>query len=213
MSDAVVILLAKPPVPGLVKTRIGKELGMEPAARLARALTLDTWEWITDVEDADCYLSTTDVEASRGLVPDDRLLDQGEGDLGDKIERLFRWALQRAPKAIVVGGDVGSLHPGLVRQCIGLLDVHPAAIGPSEDGGYYILGVRSAPEGFLAGLPWSQPETLEKTLQRLREHLGGVGMLPEGWDVDTRADVQRLATQGRGRASVVAREILTAHTA
>ncbi len=80
-------------------------------------------------------------------------------------------------------------------EAIELLDRYDAVIGRSEDGGFYLLGLRSCWPGLFAGLPWSCCETAEAMNKRLEEHGMTVGQIAAGFDVDTPDDLRRLAEE------------------
>ena len=184
-----ICIFAKPPVAGQVKTRLGAAIGADAAARLARAFVEDTIESVQTLPWAQAALATTEeVEAG---VP---VLLQGEGDLGARIERVLRAALERAPMAMAIGADTPALPGRLLESARMALRTADVAIGPAEDGGFYLLALRRCPEGLLRDLPWSSVDTLHATLKRLRV-LGLRTTLLDPWfDVDRVEDLERLQT-------------------
>lgn len=119
---------------------------------------------------------------------------QPAGDLGAKLEGIMRQGLVEAPCVLCCGAD----SPGRPRERFEaarralLEEGADAVLGPTEDGGYDIIGVRSCPPGLLAGLPWSQPTTFAASKQRLEERGFRVAILDLWWDVDEVEDLQRL---------------------
>jgi hypothetical protein len=183
-----ICIFAKPPVPGEVKTRLAAALGAEAAASLARAFLEDTIESVRSLTWAlPALASTVPVRAD---VP---VLLQGEGDLGERIERVLRAALRRAKVAIAIGADAPALPSHLLESARSALEEADVAIGPAEDGGFYLLALRSCPEGLLRDLPWSSVDTLHATVERLRV-LGLRTRVLEPWfDVDRVEDLERLS--------------------
>ena len=182
-----ICIFAKPPVAGEVKTRLSEALGPERAAALARAFLDDTIGAVRCLPWAQAALATT-----RPMDSDLPVLLQGEGDLGARIERVLRAALQRAPVAIAIGADAPALPRRFLEAARAALETADAAIGPAEDGGFYLLGVRECPEGLLAGLPWSSAETFARTVERLRSRGLRVAQLEPWFDVDRAEDLDRL---------------------
>ena len=187
--EAMICIFAKPPLAGEVKTRLAAALGADGAARLARAFLDDTIESVRALPWALPALAST-----VPVTADVAVLLQGEGDLGERIERVLRAALEQAPIAIAIGADTPALPSRLLESARMALEEVDVAIGPAEDGGFYLLALRHCPEGLLRDLSWSSVDTLRATLKRLRA-LGLRTRLLDPWfDVDRAEDLDRLAT-------------------
>jgi hypothetical protein len=169
---------------------------MAGAALLARAFIEDTLA----LAGADGSVPwARPILATAGRMPADLILadrvphwDQGEGDLGTRMERILSRALVDHPGAIALGVDAPALerrHLDAIRVALGSRD---AVVGPTVDGGYYTLALRRIEPGLLADLPWSQPTTRAATLDRLHERGYTVDVLEEAFDVDEPADLDRL---------------------
>ena len=182
-----ICIFAKPPVAGQVKTRLAAALGPERAADLARAFLDDTIAAVTALSWTQAALATTEPVPTRLPV-----LLQGEGDLGARIERVLRAALQRAAFAIAIGADAPALPGRLLEAARAALADADAVIGPADDGGFYLLGLRACPEGLLSDLPWSSSDTYTRTLERLRSRGLRVEVLERWFDVDRVEDLDRL---------------------
>jgi rSAM/selenodomain-associated transferase 1 len=187
MAPVVICIFAKPPVPGAVKTRLATALGPQRAAELARAFLEDTIAAVKALPWAQPILSSPEPTCSELPV-----LMQGEGDLGARIERVLRNALQLASLAIAIGADAPALPARLLEAARDALGRADAVIGPADDGGFYLLGLRTCPERLLAGLPWSAPDTFARTTERLRERGLRVEVLERWFDVDRPEDLDRL---------------------
>ncbi len=183
--EAVICVFAKPPIAGEVKTRLG--LAPEIAARLARAFIDDTLEAAATLPWATVALAST--APTGAAVP---VLLQGEGDLGARIERVLRAALEQCGAAIAIGADAPALPLRLLEAARLALREHDAVIGPADDGGFYLLALRRCPSKLLDGLPWSAPETCARTLARLRERGFRTAVLEPWFDVDRPEDLSRL---------------------
>ncbi len=190
-----VCVFAKPPRAGLVKTRLAAALGAPGAAALARALFDDTWRLACSLEWADAVLATTDVAAPEWeTIGSAMIWPQVCGDLGLRLEEILRSGLAAHRFAIAIGTDAPGLPRALLDAARDAVQTLDAVLGPAEDGGFYLLGVRACPPGLLAGIPWSAPDTCERTLARFRERGLRTAMLPSWFDVDRPEDLQRLAS-------------------
>jgi glycosyltransferase A (GT-A) superfamily protein (DUF2064 family) len=112
--------------------------------------------------------------------------------LGARLERILCRGLQRFGAALALGADSPGLPSARVVEAVRLLEEHEAVVGPSDDGGYYLLGLRRCPPGLLSGLPWSAAETCGATLARLRQWGLSVALLPSYFDMDTPEDLHQL---------------------
>ncbi len=192
--SSVLCLFAKPPRPGQVKTRLGASVGETRAAELARAFLLDSWDAAARVPWARPVLAVTE-PLPDGLLPDIHAIQttlQGEGDLGQRMERVLRRALSGADFAIAIGADTPGLPGRLLEAARDALTATDAVLGPADDGGFYLLGLRRCPDGLLNGLPWSEPITLTATRARLESQGLTVRLIEPWFDVDRVEDLTRL---------------------
>lgn len=195
MATAICIL-AKAPVPGAAKTRLSPPLAPEQAAALASAFVLDTLAAARALEDAHVTLVyagdrtcfPAPLQAIDGVV-------QRGADLGARIEHAARVGLGRADRVLVIGSDLPGLPTAHLAEARAALDQHDAVLGPSIDGGFYLIGLRACPPGLLAGLPWSAPETRAACAARLGQRGLRVAAINRFDDVDTFDDVRRLRAQ------------------
>jgi uncharacterized protein len=188
-----VCVFAKPPLAGLAKTRLAGELGASRAAALARAFFQDTWATVCARPWARPILaSTTDDVASFGLLRRPEVWLQGEGDLGARMEHVLRQALGQAPRALLIGADLPGLPPDHLDAALATLDQAEVVLGPSADGGFYLLGATRLRPGALSGLIWSVASTHARTRERLVATGHSVGAAPAWFDVDEPGDLPRL---------------------
>jgi len=187
-----VCVFAKPPVPGRVKTRLGAAFGDEWAAELAGAMLHDVWSVVTNAPRAIPVLAAA-ADGSFGVdVPNDRVWPQSGADLGSRIESILQRGLGITPAAIALGADTPLLTRCDLAEAMEQLESGNAVLGPCDDGGFYLLGVRSCSSGLLAGIPWSCPHTCAATEARLNSHGMKVARIRSSFDIDTPADVHRL---------------------
>lgn len=188
-----VCVFAKPPRPGEAKTRLAPALGLHGAAGLARALLVDAAAAVRALPWAELTVATTGA-LPPGLVRElaCEVWPQGEGDLGARMERVLARAIAERGHGIVIGADAPGLPAERLAAAHAALAEADAVIGPAEDGGYYLLGLRTCPVGLLADLPWSAPDTCAATLARLRARGLTVVVLAPWFDLDTPADLPRM---------------------
>lgn len=187
---ATVLVLAKAPRPGLVKTRLQTRFAPDQAAALARAALRDT---LDAVERLDVARRVMVLEGEPGpWAPlGFQVVGQAEGDLSERIAAAFEQVLPGDGPALLVGMDTPQLTPALLD-----VDWHDAdaVLGLSEDGGFWALGLRAPHPRAVRGVPMSRSDTGQRQLQRLRELGLRVRLLPTLRDVDTPADAEAVAS-------------------
>jgi glycosyltransferase A (GT-A) superfamily protein (DUF2064 family) len=128
------------------------------------------------------------------------LVAQQEGDLGARLTALLDGLLAAGhPAAIAIDSDSPTLPMEYVAEAAAVL-VNGAAdvvLGPCDDGGYYLVGVRESRPALFEDIPWSTDAVLAATLERARRLDLGVSVLPPWFDVDTEGDLRRLHTEMR----------------
>lgn len=193
-AQACICIFVKPFVPGEVKTRLIPALGPKTAASLAEAFFQDVLADVQTLPWAIPIIAST--EPLSGLVNSVgcEVWLQGEGDLGARLEGILLRALRQSSFAIAIGADSPGLPLSLLEDVRLKLRSADAAIGPGEDGGFYLLGVRQCPPGLLRDIPWSRPDTCVHTLTRLQQAGLKTSVLDPWFDVDTPADLARLET-------------------
>ena len=199
------LVFAKEPAPGSVKTRLAAAVGAARAAEVYRELTNITLTCAAHARQGGVVGSielwcSPDAESPhfRGLAGGCRasLHRQGDGDLGSRMADAIGDALTRAPAAVLVGTDCPVLTvPHLARACR-LLATHDAVLGPAEDGGYVLIGARRPVP--MAGIRWSTPHAMADTIAGFARAGIGWATLPALWDVDDAADLARWDALRRG---------------
>lgn len=162
------ITFVRNPELGKVKTRIAKTAGDEKALAIYKALLQHTRKVVTEV-DCSRYLfysqavKTDDEWATTDFIK----LVQSGGDLGHKMLSAFEHVLSECDKAIIIGSDCASLSSDHLRQAIAALETHDVVIGPTYDGGYYLLGMNTLRPTLFQDMPWSTDVVFEKTISKL----------------------------------------------
>ncbi len=196
-GGAVLAIMAKQPIVGQTKTRLCPPLTPTQAAALYEALLRDTVELVAGLDGIQLAIAVTPPEAMdyfRRISPAGAILLPVAGaDIGDCLNQvLSRLLADGAPQALACNSDGPTLPSAYLRQAVVLLDDNDVVLGPSEDGGYYLIGLkRPCPELF-QGIAWSTGRVLAQTLERA-EALGlSVALTPPWYDVDTASDLDRL---------------------
>lgn len=203
MSDALIVFV-KEPRPGAVKTRLAQTIGDHAAAEAYRALAEAEIRATAPPRDGsgeaayERLFFFAPAEAERAVVGwlsavvgDEPLVcrPQSGADLGARMARAFAECFARGARRVaIVGTDVPACSHRHVRAALGALDQHDAAVGPTHDGGYYLLALsREQPELF-HDIAWSTPAVLAVTLARAAALGLRVARLTALHDVDTLAD-------------------------
>jgi len=190
-----VVLMAKAPVPGRVKTRLCPPLAPAEAARLYACMLGDAAEEISSVGRIARYLFLDRPVAANTLrgapfSSFERFPQRGK-DLGEKMWDAAATAFRRgARRVVIVGADCPSLSAGTVRRAFLELSTGASVVfGPSVDGGYYLVGLSSPDERLFRGFRWSTAEVLRNAVARCRILSAPFSFLPPGRDVDTGEDL------------------------
>ncbi|MEV8452989.1 DUF2064 domain-containing protein [Streptomyces sp. NPDC052095] len=205
-----VLVIAKEPVPGRVKTRLTPPFTPVEAARLAEAALADTLDVVARVPARRRVL----VLAGRPgpwLPPGFEVTAQAGGGLDARIAAAF--AACTGP-ALLIGMDTPQVTPGLLEPALRQGEEHDAWFGPAADGGFWALGLRVPDPALVLGVPMSTPDTGAAQYARLRAAGLRVGELPVLRDVDTAEDAAYVAALAGGtRFASVHAELTAAQVA
>ncbi|HEY3939947.1 MAG TPA: TIGR04282 family arsenosugar biosynthesis glycosyltransferase [Bryobacteraceae bacterium] len=198
-----VVVFAKAPVSGFVKTRLIPRVGAEAACRLHQAFVEDTLAALAAFE-AECLIEVHTDRAWQAWMAEGRTMKlQVEGDLG---ARMFA-ALERALRESKAGAMIlGSDSPTLPIQHLREMLASPAdvCLGPSLDGGFYAIACRKIAPGMFSGVTWSTNRTLEQTIAAVKKAGLTVALGSPWYDVDEGADLDRLAADPALRQATAA---------
>jgi len=191
--QARILVFAKAPVPGACKTRLIPALGAEGAAALYRELLEGTLARLAPARIAPLELwcaPDTGHWAFQDLAArwDLSLHDQQGGDLGERMLHAATDALLRVEAAVLIGSDCPGLGPAQIASALTALLAQPqqdAVLGPAEDGGYVLLGLRQPARELFTGMPWGGDQVAALT----RARLAGLGW--RWWELAPLADVDR----------------------
>jgi len=177
-----IVIFAKAPIPGQVKTRLIPELGAEGAASLAHRMLLNTYSQASSVLVAgtEICVSPDAADASwKGLLPGrvERLTSQGEGDLGERLARAAQRVIEEGERVILIGTDCPALTERRLKSACWELETHDAVIHPTFDGGYALLGLKRFDPSIFSDMEWSTPSVANRTIGKVKAlgwsmHLG-----------------------------------------
>jgi len=197
-APALIVIFARAPVPGRVKTRLVPALGARRAAWLHAELVEHTLEvavragcgpvelFVTPRRDHPFFLEC----ASRFGV---RVRTQGRGDLGERMFTSFARSLRSHDRVILIGSDCPALRARDLQRAGRRLDGGvDAVISPAEDGGYALIGLRGCSRQLFRGIAWGGPDVLAQTERRFQALGWRWERLRTVWDVDRPEDVARL---------------------
>ena len=199
-----VIVFAKNPVPNQVKTRLIPTLSPEQAAILYTAFLTDWCETLAKLSGVDLVIAYTPAAAEsdlQALIGDCGIyIPQMGTDLGERLTSATQWAAaQGYTKILLVGSDSPTLPISYISQAYTLLDSRDITIGPSTDGGYYLIGfsatnVATAVPFVFEDIAWSTADVFQQTVTRIGSLNATVGLLPPWYDIDTAEDLAFLHT-------------------
>jgi rSAM/selenodomain-associated transferase 1 len=191
------LVIAKEPVPGRVKTRLTPPYTPEEAAALAESALADTLDAVISTP-ARRRVLALDGEPGRWLPPGIEIIPQRGDGLDERLANAFADADADAENGptVLIGMDTPQVTPAMLEAASDRLDDSDAVFGPAADGGFWLLGLRVPDPKRLLGVPMSRPDTGACQLERLR----GLSVATLGTliDVDTADDAVRVAAQAPG---------------
>jgi rSAM/selenodomain-associated transferase 1 len=202
VKNPILIIIAKEPLVGTTKTRLSPPLTLSAAAEFFEALLDDTIELAASIQGLDLAVAVTLPESvayfKQKTPPETTLIPVTCIDIGDCLRQVFEQLFQmRYTKVLAFNSDGPSLPKEYIQRAIPLLDEHDVVFGPSEDGGYYLIGFKELYPALFKDIQWSTPQVLEESLAKAEGEKLSVALLPEWYDVDTKADLIRLMLEAR----------------
>jgi rSAM/selenodomain-associated transferase 1 len=191
-----IALFCKYPEPGRVKTRLAASIGNERAVAVYRELVRSTLDCVAGLaRPIDFFVYVDPAEAASAfhswLGVGFRYVPQSVGDLGDRMLTAFREMTDPGPRpAVLIGADCPELRPDHLAQAFDALAEHDLVLGPTEDGGYYLIGAHRPYPDLFRNVPWSTQSVRDVTIRRAEQQRLRVVELPPLPDVDTLADLE-----------------------
>lgn len=196
--DTAVVVFVKKPLPGLVKTRLAKTYGNRGSARIARRLAEHQLRNLSSLDGVDVVLSCSPdtshpffsrLQDQTGC----RAVRQEKGDLGRRMFTCFKSMLKQYRHVVIIGTDCPELDAGVIRQALNeLRSGAEVVLGPSVDGGYYLVGADKTDPGLFSGISWGTSSVLNDSIRRLDRLGWRYRLLGELMDIDTADDVRKL---------------------
>ena len=188
--------MAKVPTAGTVKTRLQPFFSPEQCAQLAECFLLDT------VSKAEClrnqiiiaYTPLENLDILRRKLPSQKtFIEQKGASLGDRMFNAFQFAFSQDPGAtVMIGTDSPTFPSEFLQQAFENLRENDAVLGETEDGGFYLIGLRTPRKEIFKNVQWSSPQTFGQTVGNIKKLGLKLSLLPICFDVDLPADVEKL---------------------
>jgi uncharacterized protein len=196
MRANALVVLAKAPVAGQVKTRLLPALSAEEAAKLCRSLLIDQLEHLQGLAVADLYVAFTPDEAGslmKQLVPAGcHLFPQQGDDLGERMKRAFEHLGGLGhERTVLIGSDLPPVPLRFFEDAYAYLQLSGkrVVLGPSRDGGYYLVGLNQPVAELFEAMTWSHGQVLAQTREKLAALQVDTLFLPPWFDIDTPDDL------------------------
>jgi rSAM/selenodomain-associated transferase 1 len=210
-----IIIFAKLPVEGKVKTRLAKDVGDKFAVSFYKVCAEHTFSELMMLKEsgADLFLfcsEENEIEQVKDWVGDNyNCYSQQGNDLGKRMLNAFELVFKKGyNKVIIVGTDAPDISADLVQKAFSSLDKNSCVIGPASDGGYYLLGFNSEISDVFSGIEWSTSSVFDKTLEMLKHIQKSYYVLDELTDIDTKSDLQSWITRFDGSANHTVKEFV-----
>ncbi len=197
-SDRALIIMAKQPEAGSTKTRLAEATGPEGAAELYECFLADTVDLARSADDADpviAYHPPGALAYFKRLAPDAELVAQHGSQLGDRLDHVLAYCLDEGYQQVAaIGSDSPTLPLAMIDQAFAVLAKPDTdlVLGPTADGGYYLIGVKERPGRLVTDVVMSTPTVLSDTLALAAEDGLTVQLLDPWHDVDEPSDLARL---------------------
>lgn len=192
-----IIIMAKVPIAGAVKTRLGSVLSPEKCAALAEAFLLDTIKKSESV----CkniilaYASADGRNFPAEIIAPEIVLTQQKGDdLGARMTDAFETAFAQYSPVVMIGTDSPTFPAGYLEQAFAALETDSEIVlGKAADGGFYLIGLRKPSPEIFDNIEWSTPQVFEQILKNIESAgIEKLNFIPAHYDVDTPADLMKM---------------------
>lgn len=191
-----IIIMAKVPTAGNVKTRLEPFLTPEQCAELAKYFLLDT---VSKAESTQnqliiAYSPSEKRDALQKILGRKQIFVEQKGKhLGEKMFHALNFAFSQNSDAVVmIGTDSPTFPPEFIERAFENLKKTDAVLGETEDGGFYLIGLRALRKEIFENVEWSSPETFHQTARNIKNLGLKLSLLPTWFDVDLPADLERL---------------------
>ncbi len=200
-GDCTLVIMAKAPKPGTVKTRLTRSLSVEAATELYRCLLDDTVALARSLSGVEVAIlcPAPDVEDLRQVAPGDVdvVAQKGEGLAAGLVSVFAQFAASGRRRVVAFNSDSPHLPASVLERAFGALADHDVVVGPTHDGGYYLVGAKAAHPALFDGDGMGTKSAFDGLLARARGLQLSVGFTDPFYDVDVEGDLTRLAAELR----------------
>lgn len=202
-QETCILLFVKYPEKGQVKVRLSVDLNEKIVQELYRCFVHDTLTTLKKI-DSQLFISFFPVEAQKKFLKwlgsTALLLPQNGADLGERMKNSFADVFtQGFQRAVLIGSDSPDLPSKYIEQAFISLQTRDAVLGPTVDGGYYLIGFHTntfTPSVF-EDIPWGNQMVFQETVMKIKQAHRSLGLLPIWSDVDTITDLTNLVERAR----------------
>lgn len=205
--DRALVVMAKKPTVGKTKTRLCPPLTPKEAADLYHCLLLDTLALMSQIEYVQAIVAHLPAGAEaffrRIAPPGFRFVRQVGTNLGERLDNVVQHCLREGyEKVVVIDSDSPTLPESYLHSAFRALDESSVdvVLGPCDDGGYYLIGLKSPQSTLFRGIAMSTSTVAAETVERARSKGLETRCLPNWYDVDTAEDLERLVAELRSPA-------------
>jgi rSAM/selenodomain-associated transferase 1 len=194
MTDNQLLIFVKNLLPGTVKTRLAKDIGQDMAMEVYKELVSYTSEITDKIKDIDKAVYYSQYVELWDFFNDDRYhksIQEGN-DLGQRMLNAFYDSFENGyQKAVLIGSDIPDISKKVIMDAFDKLDDHDLVVGPAEDGGYYLLGMKDAHRELFDGMTYSHAEVYEQLIEAAENKQLKVATVKMLFDLDTKEDMKK----------------------
>lgn len=191
------IIFAKEPKRGRVKTRLRKVLTESRCLNLYKAFLKDTVRLARKLK---CELNILAYDSEnknpsqlKKIAAEYTFYEQRGDSLGRRMHNAFRFASSKSSKkTVIIGSDSPTLPLDYIKNAFSQLGKNDVVLGPSHDGGYYLIGLKKPCYGIFKGIKWSSCQVIKDTLINIKSQGKSVALLNKWYDIDEPEDLRRL---------------------
>lgn len=198
MSRALGVML-KNPIKGLVKTRLAATVGSEKALSIYLTLLQKLAQTVRNTQNVQTYFfHSPEILENEEWVPQGVHHElQAEGNLGHRMCAAMEVMFRSHSRALLIGADCPAIHPTLFYNAFQCLSYADLCLGPTEDGGYYLIGMKNLHQGMFKDIKWSTEAVWEQSIDAAARHHLSYALLPELFDIDYEQDWNRWQQQNQ----------------
>ena len=198
------VLFAKEPKKNNVKTRLQPCLQTGSSEGIYKAFFRDVVEIARQIECENKIIAyeseNNNPEFISKIAPDFKIIKQTGKDLGERMYQIFWWILHhKAHHVIIIGTDIPTLPPENLQMAFKQLSHHDIVLGPSLDGGYYLIGLKKPHREIFTNIGWGSNQVLNQTVSKINKMHLKAAFIPRWYDVDDQDDLNRLMKELKGK--------------